>query len=126
MTDNNVSRKQPIVVNGVTFPDSLGLHELRVVDAKGRTYALLLDVKQISVDKKALPGMDSISLSATVRNASQQRGVDYRLQNQRNSIQELLDHLRHHCPALRVAGADCDYPRPMPATAEEVNRNAAE
>lgn len=123
MTDSKTPDK-PVVIGGVTLPMTLGLHELRLVDEKGRTQSVLLDIKALGVDRLAVPGMDSVTITATVRRVNASRGTDYRLDKQRKSIQELLDHLKHHCPALKVAGAQCDYPHPMIATETEARHEA--
>jgi hypothetical protein len=47
---------------------------------------------------------NSFSLTAPIFGANFLAGIDRRLDQQRRSIERLLEHLKHHCPALQGKG----------------------
>lgn len=54
-----------------------------------------------------------IELTGRIVGAEFYSGLDFRIANQKASIDRLLDHLRHHCPDLRPQSGDrevCGWP----------------
>lgn len=50
----------------------------------------------------------SIEVIADIRDAGYLEGIDKRLDNQRQSIDRLLEHLKQHCPKL-LTGEPCNH-----------------
>lgn len=64
----------------------------------------------VKVDEATFEVGTILSLNGPVKGANFLTGIDKRLDNQRRSIERLLAHLKHHCPALAGKGVlACDY-----------------
>lgn len=92
-----------ITTDQLPNPAEWGWTEVRTVDQKGETIALLLDITEVALEDGEL-----LSFSGRVKGYMKDNRADSRISNQKRSIDELLAHLKHHCPKLKSL-KDCDY-----------------
>jgi hypothetical protein len=64
-----------------------------------KTYAAVLLVDNIRFEST-----NTLVITGQVRGAGELKGIDSRLDNQKQAIDRLLDHLKVHCPALTGEG----------------------
>lgn len=72
-----------------------------------RTVQWAVNVEQLRWSPGAVPL--NFALAGRILGATFHDGTDDRLRNQRRSIDDLLGHVKHHCPRFAEPPHACDY-----------------